>query len=624
MTAMEEPIARAARHFQAGDLERAAKLCKRILKGHPTNVNALHLLGVVTYKAGKPKKAIGYLEGAIAGAGPNGELHRNLGFAMRDSDRPDEAADAFAKALALDPSDIVARFQLGALLGDAGAEEDAAVHFAEVLRRDPGNAQAQYNHANALRKARRFHEAVESFARAADLSPHDPQVFAGWGIALQRADQWDAAIEKYEHALTLDALEDTEDVFVNLGKALCEVGKMDRARDAFDRALASEPGYPEAIVGHALVCDRNRDFDEARRLIAPILDEDEPPLSALLLYAGLAGRFGEDERAADMLLAGLERPGLRDDQVQRICFSLGKRYDATGRFDDAFALYARANALYSGNYDSETKNTQVGELIEAFPASSLASLPRGRVRTELPVFIVGMPRSGTSLVEQILASHGRVAGAGELSDIRVAVAALSQTPNCGPAVSEIAKALTGDALDRFAERYLDTLRTVGPDAARVTDKMPHNFEHLWFIRALFPEAPIIHCVRNPLDTCLSCFFQAFGERHTYSRSLRDLGRHYVSYREIMAHWKDVLGGPMIDVAYEDVVADPEAQSRRLIDFCGLDWDPACLSFHENRRFVATASYDQVRRPIYASSAGRHVHYDKYLSEIKNILEAAGI
>jgi tetratricopeptide (TPR) repeat protein len=624
MTATDQAIARAVEHFQAGDLGRAAKLCKRALKINPKDINALHLLGVVTYKAGKPKKAVAYLEDAIAGAGPDPELQRNLGFSLRDSDRPKEAAAAFARALELEPSDIVARFQLGALLGDAGDEDEALTHFAEVLRRDPGNSQAQYNHANALRKVGRYQEALESFAKAAELASRDPQVFVGWGSALQRLDQWDEAIEKYEHALTLDAVGDADGVFINLGNALCEIGQFNRARESFDRALALEPGAAEAIVGHALICDRRREFEKARDLIAPILEAREPPVSALLLYAGLAGRLDEEDRAIAILQAALDRSDLGDDQEQRICFSLGKQCDAAGRYDDAYTFYERANSLYAGDYDPQAKDDQISEVMESFPAPALEALPVAGAARDLPVFIVGMPRSGTTLVEQILSSHPRAAGAGELRDIRKMVAALPETLGCGTAFADIAKALTGETLDRLADQYIDALRAVGPDADRVTDKMPHNFEHLWFIRALFPEAPIIHCVRNPLDTCLSCFFQAFGGRHTYSRNLRDLAHHYIGYRKVMAHWKEALPGPMIDVVYEEVVADPEAQSRRLIDFCGMEWDPACLSFHENRRFVATASYDQVRRPIYASSAGRRVHYMKYLTEFKEILEVAGI
>ena len=275
----------------------------------------------------------------------------------------------------------------------------------------------------------------------------------------------------------------------------------------------------------------------ARALVAPLLEHREPALSALLLYAGLAGRFGEEARATELLEAAIDRPGLRHDQVQRLCFSLGKRNDAAGFYDTAFAGFQRANSLYTGHYDHEANTAHIGELIEAFDGAAFASLPRPSVHTELPDFIVGMPRSGTTLVEQILASHTRVEGAGELRNIRMMVAALPETLSCSPAFRDIAGALTSEALDRLAQQYLDALRAVGPHAARVTDKMPHNFEQLWFIRALFPEAPIIHCVRNPFDTCLSCFFQAFGERHIYSRNLADLARHYVGYRKIIGHWK---------------------------------------------------------------------------------------
>ena len=177
-------------------------------------------------------------------------------------------------------------------------------------------------------------------------------------------------------------------------------------------------------------------------------------------------------------------------------------------------------------------------------------------------------------------------------------------------------------VERSARTYLDALQTVNTDALRVTDKMPHNFEHLWLIASAFPAAPIIHCTRHPLDTCLSCYFQDFGVRQAYSRDLTHLGRHYADYRRLMAHWKDTLDLNMMDVSYEEMVYNTEALSRKIVAFCGLDWDPACLKFYENNRYVATASYDQVRRPIYVRSVGRHRHYEPYIGELNDALQGA--
>ena len=623
MTAPEDPIARAARHFQAGDLDRAAKACKRVLKSRPKDVNALHLLGVVTYKAGNAKKAVGYLEGAIAGAGPDGELYRNLGFALCDSDRPREAAAAFERAVGLDASDIVARFQLAVLLGEADEEDEAADHFAQVLRRDPRNALAQYNHANALRKAGRSAESLDSFARAAELAPDDAKVYTGWGLALRRLGRWEEALEKYRRALDLGA-ESPDDILVDMGNALRESGHVAEAESHFDRILESSPRHAEALVGRASLLDRNRQFADAIDLVEPLVRQDEPPTGALLLYANLSGRIGKREEAISMMRRALIRDDLSREQIQNISFNLGKRCDEAGLYDEAFAHYTRANATKRLRIDPQARTRLTDELIRVFSREGLAKSPKANVASEKPVFIVGMPRSGTTLVEQILASHGQAAGAGELRDILGMVRDLPLLLGTGQDFANISSALKQDHVDAMARLYLTTLDGVSASAKRVTDKMPHNFEHLWLIRSLFPGAPIIHCLRDPLDVCLSCYFQSFGERHLYTRDLSALGHHYVDYRRLMAHWKAVIGGPFLEVSYERVVAEPEAESRELVDFVGLDWDPACLSFHENRRFVATASYDQVRRPIYATSAGRHANYAKHLGDLKEVLEAAGI
>jgi hypothetical protein len=296
--------------------------------------------------------------------------------------------------------------------------------------------------------------------------------------------------------------------------------------------------------------------------------------------------------------------------------------DDADRFDEAFARYAQANNLFrewraqaGERFDHDALRCRIETAVETFTPDFFSRKRGWGNNSELPVFIVGMPRSGTTLVEQICASHPAVFGAGELPDITrlwVALARGGAAPADGWQRHRIAQA---------ADAYLEHLRLLGPSAMRVTDKMPGNVYHLGLIAVLFPRARIILCRRDPRDTCLSCYFQWFpSSRLLYTYNLADCARQYLQTERLVAHWRNVLPLPMLEMQYEELVADQETQSRRLIDFLGLPWDPACLEFHKTRRTVTTASVWQVRQPMYSRSVGRWRNYEKHLRPLLDVLE----
>jgi hypothetical protein len=231
------------------------------------------------------------------------------------------------------------------------------------------------------------------------------------------------------------------------------------------------------------------------------------------------------------------------------------------------------------------------------------------------VFIVGMVRSGTSLVEQILSSHPDVHGAGELPDIIQITNGLQDFLGASAPYPECLSLLKQEHLDALAQHYLEHLKQISPDARRVVDKMPGNFMHLGLIEMLFPEARVIHCMRDPVDTCLSAYFQDFSRSHPYAYDLSNLGAFYRAYLKVMAHWRKILRLPLFELQYEDLIANQEQVSRALIEFCGLEWDDRCLQFHETQRFVGTASYDQVNRPLYKQSVARWKRYERHLGPL---------
>ena len=367
--------------------------------------------------------------------------------------------------------------------------------------------------------------------------------------------------------------------WINLGHALRQTGRFAEAAKCFQRILARRPGAVEAYTLMAGV-GATADVAEIARLTARV---DDPKTS------------------------------IRDRAT--LGFVLGKMLDDADRFDEAFTHYSRANSLVlqmrhtaGERYDGDEFARRVDDSIAMFTPNLFAQSRDWGESSELPVFIVGMPRSGTSLVEQIAASHPDVFGAGELRDVGNIATSLSCIP------------FESDPINDAARKQLNHLRVLGGSALRVIDKMPANVEHLGLIATLFPSARVIFCRRDPRDTCLSCFFQNFEAGNLYSFDLTNCGRHHVQTDRFIAHWRKVLPLRMLEVQYEDLVADLEGQSRRTIDFLGLPWNPACLNFHRTERTVLTASDWQVRQPIYTRSVGRWRNYERHLGQLFEALE----
>ncbi len=301
-------------------------------------------------------------------------------------------------------------------------------------------------------------------------------------------------------------------------------------------------------------------------------------------------------------------------------FALGDLHDDLGEYDAAFRHYQSANRARPEPFDSAAHQAQV-EAIRATAGRSLLDRPRPTADSApIPIFIVGMPRSGTSLIEQILASHPEVHGGGELPYLGEQVDALCQA-TASPYPQCLVRADAGQ-LEELGRKYRQQLRELAKARPFATDKLPHNFFYLGLIRAAIPNARIIHCLRDPLDTCLSIYFHNFNSNHPYARDLASLGQYYQGYLSLMEHWRALPGIDMYDVRYEDLIHDQEPITRALLEYCGLDWDDACLEFHKSKRIVNTPSYDQVRKPIYKRAAGRWQNYAQHLEPLRNALDSA--
>jgi tetratricopeptide (TPR) repeat protein len=518
------------------------------------------------------QEAIASFHRAIALQPGHSEPHNNLGNALVAQGKLQEAIAEYSMALRCKPGWATPQINIGHIFREWGQFDKAATIYAEVAQSHPHNAEAHSYLAMTLAELQKFDEAMLALDRAEAIDPQSALTHKARGIVQLRAGRGTQAVESFRHAVAIAPQSVSN--WNGLGQALRQIGHFDEAADCARRALAIHPGNAQA---HAL-------------------------LSSLSLSAG-------DSQIAS-LVKDFHDPQKTVGERATLGFALGKHLDDAARFDDAFSFYSQANALIlemraaaGGRYSCELFTDRVNELIARFTPQFFAGTRDWGESSELPVFVVGMPRSGTSLVEQIAASHPDVTGVGELKDILNIDTELA------------GKTWQQDEIRKLAGEQLARLRARDPSAQRIIDKMPANVETLGLIATLFPRARIIICRRDPRDTCLSCFFQKFTQGNFFSLNLAHCGHHHVQTDRLIAHWLKVLPLPMLEVTYEAVVNDLESESRRIINFLGLPWDPKCLEFHRTERTVQTASDWQVRQPLYTSSVGRWRNHERHLQPL---------
>ncbi len=637
-------LAAGVRCHKAGDLKGAERHYRSVLSHDPGNAEALNLLGVVAMQSGRPAEAAGFVGRAVQADGRRPDFHYNLGMAYLGLRSRDDAIRCFRQATALRPDYTDALLNLGNLLFSKGELDEAEACYRKVAKMAPGNPAIHNNLGSVFLARKAAEEAVPCFGQALRLKPDYAEAHNGLGSALYMQGKYDEALDSFQAALRCnpgyaeaynnlgnihfdqDRLEDAETCLrkaielkpdyaqakLMLARVFIEREDFATALGIYEDLLASSPDSAQAWAGKANALDRMGRTQDAYDIVRDFAGNGPPPVDMVPLYANLASGENRQAEAAAELEDKLTESGRSEEETRVLRFTLGKLYDELGRFDEAFAHYAAGNRLHPALYDPEETLGRMDRIMSFYSAERLAGLPRADNSSELPIFIVGMPRSGTSLVEQILSCHREVHAAGELREI----GKLAGSLGLGfPKTNAGTPRLDVEALDAAANRHLDWMREQAGSATRFTDKMPLNFQHLGLIALLFPRAHIIHCLRDPMDTCLSCYFQNFSTRNFFSFDLARVGHYHRQYERLMAHWKEVLDLPMLEVRYEEHVADPERVCRRMLDFLELDWDPACLRFHESRRFMRTASKDQVRKPIYTSSSGRWQNYEKHLGPL---------
>lgn len=533
--------------FQAGRMDDAESLAERTLRLAPRFAPALQLLGMLAARTGRGPLAIKWFREAAA----------------RDPESPD------------------IRIELARVLCGQGRPAEAVPVFQDALRLRPDDPAIQDGLGVAYLGARRFAEAVDSFQAAAAARPDVAEYACHLGSALEGLGRDRPAIEAYEQALR--AAPDSVDALSGIGRVLQEIGEFDQASGHLERAIALQPRQTEPYL--RLVSGRQ------------VRDTDRPLVERMEALLGT---------------------GLPEQDCQTLHYALGKAFDNLGAYEQAMRHFDGANEIAvkrlrqaGRTFDRRHHAANIDRLIATFTAEFFARHASLGSSSELPVFVLGMIRSGTTLVEQILSSHPAVGAAGELRFWGEKAPVMNQAAH---------GTLSPGAARRLSDDYCAQLRGLAPDAALVTDKMPTNFLLIGLIRLIFPRARIIHCRRNSLDTCLSIYVTPYSNMTDFAHDRANIVSYYRQYERLMDHWRRVLRPDrFLEVDYERLVSDSETVTREMVAFCGVDWDDRCLRHERNPRLIRTPSKWQARQPVYTASVARWRRYEPWLREFRELL-----
>ncbi|MGC9216727.1 tetratricopeptide repeat-containing sulfotransferase family protein [Acidithiobacillus sp.] len=647
-------MAQAVAWHQQGRADLALPVYRQALAQHPENGDLHDLLGSALHALGQPAQALSYFDTALR-LNPHGKGYRlHRGLANQALGRLAEAEADYLAATADAPADDAPWINLCALY-NAVNNMEAALHAGRTaIERNPQSDGAWNNYGHTLYKLGDFVAAEAALRRATAVNPASADAWHNLAEAIRAQGRGAESEPLYQRALALNPR--LKAGWINLGNYYAQSGRSIEARHAYRQAIAIDPDYPEASINLAGLLVDCGEEDEAVALLRDLRTQGKATADHLAILAfamrtqdrldeavSLLREIGEPsthtavEAWAQLALARkellpeaighvrewLRRYGPTAPHNHRVAMhiTLGQLLDRAGRYREAFAAAQTGKTLKGERSDPAAEQTLASVIERAFTAQRLRRSPFGLLEESRPVFIVGMPRSGTSLLEQMLSSHPAVHGAGEVEEMGRIVEELGGGDYA--LWPRRAALLDEHSLATLARRYLHIVTADAGSALRVTDKMPHNFVRLGLIALLFPRARVIHIRRDPRDTCLSIFLHHFVGHHPYANHLEDLAHHYLFYQRLMAHWRKVLPLPLLEVSYEDLTAAPEAEVHRILDFLELPWDPAVLQFYANRRAVLTSSRFQVREPIHRRAAGRWQQYARELAPLSAILAKAG-
>ncbi len=603
-------------HFKKGRLQQAKEVCQQILR-KKQRPDVILILGMIA--------------------------HEQREF--------EAAVERYKQFLGLMPNHKKTHFKMGLVLEELGRTEPAIEHYKKSIGIAADNVAALRKLGDACSKLKRWDEAIEAYQQVLALQADDVVTIIKLGNVFYAAQLMTKTILLYEKALAL--LPDDSELHRNLGAAQQKMGQTKKAIDCFEQALRLRPDHigarndlalllrqldraEEALVQFDQVIDLKPDDVDAHINVALThrqLDQAQLAVERLEQFLSIRPTCGEAYyqisimRPMQELIPVVEKlagdPALPNGDAMYCHFALGNLLNGGKFFDKAFDHFLKANKLHRATYsfDPAENSHFFDRTIKVFSKHFFKRMGKVGSESQLPVFIVGLPRSGTTLVEQILCSHAQVHGAGELQAIPAISLSIAQHLSHAGPPPECMSHIDKKMVEEHAAQYFQELAFHCPPAERITDKQPGNFVKIGLIKTLFPNAHIIHCQRSPLDNCISLFFHCFMALKC-SFDLPELGQYYLQYQRLMSHWHKLFPDEIFNVQYEELVMNQETVSKQLVDFIGLEWDEKCMDFHTNKRPVMSPSNFQVRQPMYKTSIDRWKHYEKHLQPLIEVLQQA--
>jgi tetratricopeptide (TPR) repeat protein len=638
-----------------GNLKAAERKYRSILKKAPDHSETLQYLAILLQQLGHSDSALHFMQKALTTAPENPHLLKNIAEIYRSQDdfgnahlfaekalsfeadnvdalvilgslynqqgQPQEAIRYLTRALELNPDDVFARYDLAGVLGSTGQRKTAIEHYRRALSQHPDFDECRINLANTLLELEYFDQAVDHYQQVLVRQPGNASVLNCLGKLFEMQGNSDKATLHFELALKHDP--NLVDARLNLGKIFIDTDP-EQAQRWFSSALEINPENAQCLYWLGVLAQTLGKFEAAT-----VSFEQSLGLKPDFSDAWYRLSIDRSHQPTNQQLETIEQQfnhrieGDPDDKnLIALGFALGRFHEQRADYTSAFEYFHYANRLKAQrhHFDSAQHDAQINDIINSFDADFFRQRQNWGSPSKLPVFIVGMPRSGTTLVEQIVSSHDLSFGAGELRFMQELVASL-KISNPAPSKSHAGrfKNLDQQQIGQMAQQYLTSLQALRPDATRILDKLPGNYLRLGVILTLFPQARIIHCKREPMDTCWSCYAQNFERGLNFTSDLESIGHAYRGYLRLMAHWQEIFPANILDLEYEALLDDPETQSRRLLEHCGLEWDPEVLNFADQRRPVSTASLWQVRQPLYKTAIGRWKLYQQHLKPLQKIL-----
>lgn len=603
---------------QAGNLPQAEKTYLSVLEGDRNNVHALNLLGMLCVNDFRPDEAVYFISKALNSHPNNPESHANIALAFKDQGNFEKAREHFRQSIRLNPDNPDTQNNLGNVLREMNQPQNAVKVYQRALRLKDDFAECWSNLAAALKESEQYSDAHRAVERALKLTPDFAQAHNNKGDILLAEAKYQDALGSYQRATEINPKYTA--ALINMAKAQRDMDDPVAALGTLQKALEMEPKNPEAHHVMGVLLEQTGEPEQAAICFQKAIDQAPGMTIAHYFLAQIKDRKSSNAEFEAMLSTWDNSHMLPNDRMY-LAFGLARVYEQRQRYDDAFTYLEKGNRIKAEirPYDDEETRVYIDSLVNsANTAAKRLDTSAGNIDSR-PVFVLGMPRSGTSLTEQILASHSEIAGTGELSYAYDMVHLIRDMTN--KAFPDNMASLTADQYRELGDYYLSRHNATNLRQQYLVDKTPLNFQYIGVLGLVFPNAKFIHCHRDPVQNCFSIHKMPFDEKQTYAHDLTALGKYYKRYKHLMQCWHSLFPGRILDVAYEDTVTDIETQSRRMLAFLDLDFEDSVLQFHKTERLVKTPSAGQVRQPIYSDAMQSWKKYEKHLQPLITALKA---